>query len=164
MLSAPYFRKGNYFKYDSDNAVVHMYWKPSNTDLEAVKSDNKEWQAKYGKNLWDLSDDGFVEIDRAGLSCDNWENIESRDYYLDAWIQEIYNSYELSISDIEKTGEKMNKMYFTEFGFLDWLEPKKYFSEPWKYVGTAEGDDGERYTIVRHNDAAGISEYRYTII
>ena len=53
----------------------------------------------------------------------------------------------------------MEHMYFDEFGFLGWLEPKEYYAKAWRFVGTAEGDDGERYDIVEMDN-----EYRYTNI
>ena len=53
----------------------------------------------------------------------------------------------------------MEKIWFTGWGFLVWLDPEEYFSDGWRYVGTDEGDDGERYDIVEKDN-----EYRYTNI
>lgn len=53
-------------------------------------------------------------------------------------------------------------MYFTDYGPLEWLEPKEYYAEPWKYLRTAEGADGEMYDIVIQEDYP--CELRYTNI
>ena len=53
----------------------------------------------------------------------------------------------------------MEPMYFTDFGTLEWLKPQDYWKHAWRFVGTAEGDDGERYDIVEMDN-----EYRYTNI
>ena len=54
------------------------------------------------------------------------------------------------------------KLYFTDYGTLEWLEPKDYYAEPWKYLCTAEADDGERYDIVIRGDYP--CELKYTTI
>lgn len=53
----------------------------------------------------------------------------------------------------------MEKRWFDGYGWLEWLEPVDYYGDPWWYVVSAEGDDGERYDIVRDHDA---TVYRYT--
>jgi len=73
------------FRYDFDRAVVEYVAKADPEMLE----DNAEWQAKYGKNLWDIDDDGYMVVDSAGLSRANWKNKESRNYYLDEWNYEL---------------------------------------------------------------------------
>ena len=50
-------------------------------------------------------------------------------------------------------------MWFTDYGFIDWLEPEEYYSDDWKYHCSAEGADGNRYDIVILDN-----EWRYTII
>lgn len=61
----------------------------------------------------------------------------------------------------------MRDRYFINYGKLKWIEPKEYYSGPWKYVGFSvtddvedENDDGQ-YDLVRHTRT---SEMRYTII
>ena len=54
----------------------------------------------------------------------------------------------------------MDKMWFTDFGFLEWLEPKDYYMEAWRYVGTERDDEeNEEYDIVEMD-----GDYRYTNI
>ena len=52
-------------------------------------------------------------------------------------------------------------MYFSDYGFLTWLEPQQYFAEPWRYLRSAEGEDGQMYDIVFQHDT---EEVRYTNI
>lgn len=53
-------------------------------------------------------------------------------------------------------------MYFSYYGgILNWLEPQQYFAEPWKYMRTVEGEDGEMYDVVMHQETG---EFRYTNI
>lgn len=42
----------------------------------------------------------------------------------------------------------MSKMYFTEYGNLEWLNPNEYYATAWKYLCTAQGVDGEYYDII----------------
>ena len=51
-------------------------------------------------------------------------------------------------------------MYFRGYGDLEYLEPKTYYAEPWTYVGSAYGDDGVLYDLVRNAQM----EMRYTNI
>ena len=89
MESKVYKMGKHYFKYDYDNAVVRKMWKPSKKELAEMLADNEEWQAKYGKDLWDIDENGMTEITSAGLSRANWENKESRNEYLSMWCGEI---------------------------------------------------------------------------
>ena len=54
------------------------------------------------------------------------------------------------------------KMYFKEYGHLDWLNAKDYYAKPWKYLCTAQGEDGEFYDIVVDDDYP--CELRFTTI
>lgn len=54
----------------------------------------------------------------------------------------------------------MEKLYFADYGMLDWLEPRKYYNENWTYVGYSYGTDGAEYTLVRNDEM----EMRYTVI
>ena len=53
-------------------------------------------------------------------------------------------------------------MYFSDYGELEWLDPERYLAEPWKYLRSAEGADGEYYDIVIQGDYP--CELRYTKI
>ena len=53
-------------------------------------------------------------------------------------------------------------MYFKEYGEVDWLNAKDYYAEPWTYLCTALGDDGEFYDIVINIEFP--SELRFTTI
>ena len=56
----------------------------------------------------------------------------------------------------------MGKMYFEDYGELEWLEPSEYYASAWKYLRSAEGEDGELYDIVIMGDYP--CELRYTTI
>lgn len=56
----------------------------------------------------------------------------------------------------------MDDMYFNGYGQLKWLEPHDYYAEPWRYLASAEGEDGEKYDIVLQADYP--CELRYTTI
>lgn len=43
-------------------------------------------------------------------------------------------------------------MYFSEYGNLEHIDREKYLAEPWKYLCSAEGEDGELYDIVIQGD------------
>ena len=53
-------------------------------------------------------------------------------------------------------------MYFEGYGELDWLNAKDYYADSWKYLCTAQGDDGEFYDIVVKGDYP--CELRFTTI
>ena len=72
----------HYFKYDREQAIVRMYWKPKKEELEEMIADNKEWQEKHHSNLWDIDEDGLMYIDGAGLRRENWDNKAARNEYL----------------------------------------------------------------------------------
>lgn len=88
MTSKPYKYGKHYFKYDYENGIVHMMWKPNAQELKEMREDNKEWQDKYGKDLWDLDENNMTELDSAGLRSENWKNKEIRDEYLAEWTME----------------------------------------------------------------------------
>lgn len=85
MKSKPYAYKGRLFRYDFDNATVECI---SKADEEMLK-DNEEWQAKYGKVLWDIDADGYTIIATIGLRRDNWKKKAVRDEYLSEWCFEL---------------------------------------------------------------------------
>ena len=77
---------GNYFfKYDYKHAIVSRVVKAT----DEARKDNEHWIAKYGKPLWDIDEEGFIEIASVGLSRENWENKAIRDEYLSEWIYEL---------------------------------------------------------------------------
>ena len=84
-ISKVYKRGKKLFRYDYDNALVLWVFKATKNEI----NDNKEWQEKYGKNLWDIDDDGYIEISSVGLGKVNWTNKDARDGYLDLWIDEL---------------------------------------------------------------------------
>lgn len=53
------------------------------------------------------------------------------------------------------------KMFFEEYGMLEWLEPEEFYSGAWSIHGTAVGEDGEKYDILL--DGHG-NEFRYSTI
>ena len=51
--------------------------------------------------------------------------------------------------------------FFKNYGILEWLEPSKYYAEPWTYVSNDTTINGRTYDIVRNIET---DEYRYTIV
>jgi len=56
----------------------------------------------------------------------------------------------------------MKMMHFSDYGILEWLDTEQYFAEPWQYLRSAEGADGEMYDIVIQEEYP--CELRYTNI
>lgn len=54
----------------------------------------------------------------------------------------------------------MDRLYFPDYGALDWLEPKDFYAGSWSCYDTSKGEDGVMYEIVK----AHSGELRYTII
>lgn len=84
-LSKVYAYREKLFRYDYENGIVSLVYK---ADKEML-NDNKEWQAKYGKDLWDIDEDGYIESSSVGLMRENWDNKEARDEYLWEWVEEL---------------------------------------------------------------------------
>lgn len=85
MTSKPYAYEGRLFRYNFDNATVECI---SKADEEMLK-ENEEWQAKYGKDLWDIDADGYTVIASIGLRRENWKKKAIRDEYLSEWCFEL---------------------------------------------------------------------------
>ena len=83
--SGVYKKDGFLFRYDFERSVVEYICKASAEDLE----DNKRWQEEYKRDLWDIDKDGYMVLDSAGLSVENWKDKECRDEYLAEWIFEL---------------------------------------------------------------------------
>ena len=79
----------HYFKYDQAHGIVSMMFKPSASELKMMEADNAEWSAKFGRNLWEIDENGLCEIDSAGLSRENWNDPESRRSYLLDWADDM---------------------------------------------------------------------------
>lgn len=78
-----------YYKYDYENAIVRMMWKPGAKDLREMLADNAEWREKFGHDLWDLDEDNMTVINSAGLSREHWEDPEARSEYLSIWADDV---------------------------------------------------------------------------
>lgn len=85
MKSRPYKFAGKLFRYDFVHSLVEWISKADATMI----ADEKEWREKYGHSLYDIDEDGFAVVDTIGLHVDNWKHKETRDEYLDEWVQEI---------------------------------------------------------------------------
>ena len=79
----------HHFKYDHNTGTVYMMWKPSAADRKQMEADNAEWQESFGKNLWDLDENGLCEMDQAGLRRENWNDPEARRTYLLNWAEDV---------------------------------------------------------------------------
>ena len=54
------------------------------------------------------------------------------------------------------------KIFFFDYGELQWLDPEDYFSGPWKYHCSTDNNEVERpYDIVIHPET---DEWRFTKI
>lgn len=98
MKSKPYKRGKKLFRYDFDNGMVEYICK---ADEEMLK-DNEEWVAKYGKPLWDVDADGYCIVDAVGLRAENWKDKESRDCYLDTWLDDMREEFAYEMALFEK--------------------------------------------------------------
>lgn len=83
--SGIYKKDGKVFRYDYEHSIVEYICKAGKQELE----DNKEWQKKFGKKLWDIDEKGYMVIDSVGLRAENWKDKEVRDEYLGEWIFEM---------------------------------------------------------------------------
>lgn len=54
----------------------------------------------------------------------------------------------------------MEKLHFIDYGILEWLNPRDYYTGNWTYVGYAMGCDGGEYTLVRNDEM----EMRFTVV
>ena len=86
--------EGKLFRYNFDECIVEYIAKATQEELE----DNKEWQKKYGRNLWDIDENGYMEIDGVGLRKENWIRKEVRDEYLSEWVAEMREAFEYELA------------------------------------------------------------------
>lgn len=85
MKSKPYKHGGKLFRYDFDECMVEYIYKVT----PAMLQDNEEWLKEFGEPLWNIDADGYCIAECVGLRTENWKNKESRDGYLDQWIDEM---------------------------------------------------------------------------
>jgi len=83
------------FRYDRKNSIVECVQKATEEMLE----DNREWQSKYGKNIWDIDADGYWVCASAGLMHENWDNADARTEYLEEWCSELDEEDSFLIED-----------------------------------------------------------------
>lgn len=94
--SSVYKFRGQFFRYDFENGLVERLAKAT----EQERKDNEEWFAKYGKPLWEIDADGYIEIEATGLMRENWQHKAVRDEYLDEWIAEIEENEAVMVADL----------------------------------------------------------------
>lgn len=94
--SGIYKYRGQFFRYDFENCLVERLAKATQRELD----DNAEWLAKYGKPLWDIDSDGYIEIEAVGLRKENWKRKAVRDEYLAEWIAEIEEDAAIMAADL----------------------------------------------------------------
>ena len=92
--SAVYKFRGKMFRYNFDECLVEYIAKATEEELE----ENKEWQKEFGKNLWDIDENGYIEIDAVGLRKENWTRKEVRDEYLAEWVAEMQEALEWELA------------------------------------------------------------------
>lgn len=93
----------HYFRYDNETAEVRMMWKPKAAELREMQADNAEWMEKFGHPLWDgIDPDGLVEMDRIGLSRENWNDPEARSEYLEIWIDDVEEETRIEAANFVK--------------------------------------------------------------
>ena len=76
--------RGKQFRYNYDRALVEWVCKPTDPDDEV--------------------EDGYVILDSVGLSRKNWDNKESRAYYLDLWVDDIGEECYCLAQDFKRFG------------------------------------------------------------
>lgn len=76
---------GREFRYNYDKHLVEWVQK---ADAQ-ILADNEDWQKKFGKNLWDVDETGYVVVYTVGLREENWKNKEARMEYLQEWTYDI---------------------------------------------------------------------------
>ena len=72
------------FRYDYENCLVEYVSEVT----DEIKADNKEWQEKYHKDLFEVVD-GYVVNSTVGLRKENWDNPDAREEYLSEWIMDM---------------------------------------------------------------------------
>ena len=72
---------GKEFRYDYDRCVVEWVHKAD----EQMKQDNIEWQEKFGRNLFEIDEDGYEVVETVGLSKEHWDHAGTRKEYLTEW-------------------------------------------------------------------------------
>lgn len=92
--STVYKFKGKLFRYNYDECLVEYIAKATEQELE----DNNDWQKKFGKNLWDIDKDGYIEIEAVGLRKENWTRKAVRDEYLSEWVGEMAEACEYELA------------------------------------------------------------------
>ncbi len=55
----------------------------------------------------------------------------------------------------------MDKKYFRDYGWLNWIEPTQYYEEPWSYVCFEWDENDEAWDIVYNKKT---HEYAYTTV
>ena len=98
MASSIYKLRGKLFRYDEKSCIVHHIMKATEEDLK----DEAEWMEKYGHPLYGIDADGYIELSGAGLRPENWKNRESRDEYLNGWIDEMEEEAAIMAADFVK--------------------------------------------------------------
>lgn len=85
-MKKQYYKYGKrMFRYDFDNAIAELVVKADKQMLE----DNKEWQAKWGKDLWDIDEDGYMVMQEIGFSRADWKSKADRDSCLEMWCYDM---------------------------------------------------------------------------
>lgn len=75
---------GKTFRYNRERCVVEYVEKATPDML----NDNAEWQKKFGRDLWEITD-GYTVLDTVGLRPENWNSKEARTEYLTGWAMEL---------------------------------------------------------------------------
>ena len=83
------------FRYDEKNCVVQYVYEATPDMYE----DDAEWMDKYGHPLWGIDKDGYIVLDSAGLSRENWDDKEIRQEYLTEWCYEISDEVNYLVSE-----------------------------------------------------------------
>lgn len=121
-----YHLDGKLFRYDFDNCVVEYVHKATEED----KQEEAEWLRDHDRPLYGIDADGYMTLDSAGLSLENWQHKGLRREYLSQWIVDLdeearalardFEKYELPymMKQMEEQHPTMNSYYYT-FGCSD---------------------------------------------
>lgn len=83
--SAIYKRNGKAFRYDYRSCLVSLMMKAGPEE----RQENENWIARFGRPLWDIDEDGYMELSTVGLMREDWDDKEARNEYLDGWMEEM---------------------------------------------------------------------------
>ena len=82
--------EGKSFRYNRNDAMLQIVAKASKDEIQ----EESEWLKDHKRPLYDIDADGYLVLYEEGLCRENWDDKESREYYmsllLDEYRDEMY--------------------------------------------------------------------------